>query len=115
VLHLVPGWVFTHDGYEQLLRGPGVGRLATRRSAREYNSQVANHLYFWLWVLAGEDAEVCIDRHAGAVSLSAQLLAVEAPNAPTPLGAPGLDPGGLDLGDRDSGGVDNVDEREEAT
>src|SRR3954447_16589913 len=44
-----------------------------------------------------QDAEVCIDRHAGAVSLSAQLLAVEAPNAPTPLGAPGLDPGGLDL------------------
>ena len=111
VLHLVPAWVFTHDGYQHLLRGPGVGRLATRRSAREYNSQVANHLYFWLWALAGEDAEVSIDRHAAAVSLSARLLAVEAPNAPTPLSSLGLDPGGLDP---DPSGLDSVDEREEA-
>lgn len=91
VLHIVPGWVFTHDGQENMLRGPGVGKLATKRAARDYNQQVSNHLYFWLWVIArGQDVAV-IDPHAGAVSVEGRLLSYEALDAPTPLGPPGAE------------------------
>ncbi len=57
-LLLVPGWVFTLDGSRQLLRGPRVGPLATRLAAHEYNQTVANHLYFWLAMLVGDDRTV---------------------------------------------------------
>jgi hypothetical protein len=51
-LSLLPGYVFTVDGRHQLVAGPKVGPLATRRAARDYNPQVHNDLVFWLWVLA---------------------------------------------------------------
>jgi hypothetical protein len=51
-MQLVPTVVFTKDGYADLLRGPKVGPLATRRMARDFNPQVQNDLYFWRWVLA---------------------------------------------------------------
>jgi hypothetical protein len=53
---LVPGWVFTLDGRHKFLRGPRVGPLSTRLSAHEYNQTVANHLYFWLAMLVGDDS-----------------------------------------------------------
>lgn len=61
VLHIVPTFVFTTDGYGELLRGPRVGPLATRRMARDFNPQVQNDLYFWRWVLMGEEtrAQLC--------------------------------------------------------
>jgi hypothetical protein len=69
-LLLVPGWVFTTDGYHDLLRGPRVGPLSTRRSARDFNPNVANHLHFWATTLCqGEDTTtfgtgaVVLDRH----------------------------------------------------
>ena len=69
-LLLVPGWVFTTDGYHDLLRGPRVGPLSTRRSARDFNPNVANHLHFWATTLCqGKDTTtfgtgaVVLDRH----------------------------------------------------
>jgi hypothetical protein len=91
VLHIVPGWVFTHDGLEAMMRGPGVGRLATRRAARDYNPQVAHHLYFWLWVLARGQTAAPIDPHTGAVSIEGRLLAYDAVDAPAPMGPPGAE------------------------
>lgn len=91
VLHIVPGWVFTHNGPEDMLRGPGVGKLATKRAARDYNQQVSNHLYFWLWVIARGQDLASIDPHVGAISVEGRLLSYDALDAPTPLGPPGAD------------------------
>jgi len=52
VLHLLPGYVFTVNGWTRLVEGNKVGSLATRRAARDYNLQVHNDLIFWLWVLS---------------------------------------------------------------
>lgn len=89
VLHIVPGWVFTHDGDGDMLRGPGVGKLATKRAARDYNQQVSNHLYFWLWVIARGQDVASIDPHVGAVSVEGHLLSYDSLGAPSPLGPPG--------------------------
>lgn len=91
VLHIVPGWVFTHDGIEDMLRGPGVGKLSTRRAARDYNPQVSHHLYFWLWVLARGQQVASIDPHTDAVSVEGRLLSYDAIDAPVPIGPPGLE------------------------
>lgn len=85
-LHLVPGWVFTHDGRKQLMRGRKVARIATRRSARDFNPQVANDLYFWLWVLTGGDELAALDPDR-AIVLESSLHATEVFDAPTPVGA----------------------------
>jgi hypothetical protein len=90
-LHLVPGWTFTHDGREQFMRGPRVASLSTRRASRDYNPQVANHLYFWLWVLTQGQEQASIDPLAGAVTLGGRLLTVA--SAEVPAAIPGFDAG----------------------
>lgn len=92
VLHIVPGWVFTLDGVEDIMRGPKVARLATRRAARDYNPQVANHLHFWLWVLTRGQEVASIDPLVGAVSLEGRVLSYDAIDAPVPMGPPTLEP-----------------------
>lgn len=92
ILHIVPGWVFTHDGVEDIMRGPKVARLATRRAARDYNPQVANHLHFWLWILTRGQEVASIDPLVGAVSLEGRVLSYDAIDAPVPLGPPTLEP-----------------------
>jgi hypothetical protein len=92
ILHIVPGWVFTHDGAEENMRGPQVARLATRRAARDYNPQVANHLYFWLWVLTRGQEVASIDPLVSAVSLEGRVLSYDAIDAPAPMGPPTLEP-----------------------
>jgi NAD-dependent SIR2 family protein deacetylase len=91
VLHIVPGWVFTHNGVDDILRGPKVAKLATRRAARDYNPQVANHLHFWLWVLTRGQEVASVDPLVGAVSLEGRLLSYDAIDAPVPLGPPTLE------------------------
>jgi NAD-dependent SIR2 family protein deacetylase len=91
VLHIVPGWVFTHDGGEDMMRGPGVGKLAVRRAARDYNAQVSHHLHFWLWVLTRGQELASIDPYSDAVSLEGHLLSYEVPGAPAPQGPPTID------------------------
>lgn len=86
MLHLVPGWVFTHDGRDDLMRGPKVARLATRRSARDFNPQVANDLYFWVWVLAEGRESTALDPR-GSVLIASRLEFVDVLDAPTPVGA----------------------------
>ena len=92
VLHIVPGWVFTDDGVEKIMRGPKVGKLATRRAARDYNPQVANHLHFWLWVLTRGQEVASIDPLVGAVNLEGRVLSYDAIDAPVPLGPPTIEP-----------------------
>lgn len=56
-LRILPGYVFTVDGCQQLLDHRRVGALATRKAARDFNQQVYNDLVFWGWVLgAGKDS-----------------------------------------------------------
>jgi hypothetical protein len=50
-LRILPGYVFTMDGREQLMDHLRVGALATRKAARDFNQQVLNDLVFWSWVL----------------------------------------------------------------
>jgi hypothetical protein len=72
-LLLVPGWVFTTDGRRHLLRGPRVGPLSTRRSARDFNQNVANHLHFWANVLCGGEDRV--ELGDGALVLDREFVA----------------------------------------
>jgi hypothetical protein len=51
-LQLLPGYVFTRDGYRDLLRGDRVNILSTKRASRDYNSKVHVDLVFWAWVLS---------------------------------------------------------------
>ncbi|MHB8655583.1 MAG: ATP-binding protein [Terriglobia bacterium] len=51
-LRILPGYVFTVDGREELLHHRRVGALATRKAARDFNQQVYNDLVFWSWILA---------------------------------------------------------------
>jgi len=56
-LRILPGYVFTMDGREELMDHLRVGALATRKAARDFNQQVLNDLVFWSWVLAsGRDS-----------------------------------------------------------
>jgi hypothetical protein len=54
-LMIVPGYVFTWDGWRGLLAADRVTRLSTRRASRDYNTAVHNDLYFWVWVLSGAE------------------------------------------------------------
>lgn len=86
-LLLVPGWLFTRDGGHNFLRGPSVSRLATRRSARNFNPQVTNDIVFWLRTLIGDADEVLLDDDSRAVAISGRLLSADLLAAPP---APGL-------------------------
>jgi hypothetical protein len=85
LLHVVPTIVFTKDGESELLKGPKVGPLATKRMARDYNPQVQNDLYFWRWVLGEGEQENALD--SGSVRLRAELLDRSVVDAPHALGA----------------------------
>lgn len=82
VLHLVPTIVFTTDGYGNLLRGPKVSPMATRALARDFNPQVHNDLYFWRWVLCGEEPEAAV----GAMTIRASFPGWDALDAPQAIG-----------------------------
>lgn len=51
-LQILPGYVFTKDGYRNLLSGNRVNILSTKRASRDYNSKVHVDLVFWAWVLS---------------------------------------------------------------
>lgn len=92
-LVLLPGWLFTRDGKREFLRGPRVSRLATRRSARDFNPQVTNDLIFWVRTLIGDADEVLLDDDTRAIAISGRPLNVEYLPAPP---APGIDAQGDD-------------------
>ena len=86
-LLLVPGWLFTKDGEHNFLRGPGVSKLATRRSARNFNPHVTNDVVFWLRTLIGDADEVLLDDDSRAIAISGRLLSADLLAAPP---APGM-------------------------
>ncbi len=88
VLQLVPTIVFTTNGHDDLLRGPRVGPLATRRMARDYNPQVQNDLFFWRWVFTRGESVAQLD---DAVQLHANFIAVDVVDAPRASGGLGAD------------------------
>lgn len=51
-LTLLPGYVFTTDGFRDLLEGERVNILSTKRASRDYNSKVHTDLIFWTWILS---------------------------------------------------------------
>lgn len=83
-LALVPSWVFTRDGLRDVITGPRVGRLATRRSARDYNPQVAGDLTFWAWVLGGGEATFSLG--GAAVRITSRFLEVTTNEVPAAEG-----------------------------
>jgi hypothetical protein len=84
-LLFVPGWVFTVDGRHKFLRGPRVGPLSTRLSAHEYNQTVANHLYFWLAMLVGDDSTIQLP-YSG-LEISRDLVSRQITGAPVIVSA----------------------------
>jgi len=52
-LQILPGYVFTLDGWREFLAGERVNILSTKRASRDYNSKVHMDLVFWSWVLSG--------------------------------------------------------------
>lgn len=86
-LLLLPGWVFTKDGEDQLLGGERITSLSTRRAAKEYNTQVSSHLFFWAAVLAGDDPTQTLADGSGAVVLERSPLAIHVAGAPPARGS----------------------------
>lgn len=87
-LQLVPTIVFTTDGYDDLLKGPRVGPLATRRMARDFNPQVQNDLFFWRWVFIRGESTARLD---AAIGLQASFIAGDVVDAPPATGGLGAD------------------------
>ena len=100
-LLLVPGWTFTRDGYEQPIDRKRIGPLSTRRSAREYNANVTNHLFFWSAVLTGQEVSCVLQDGSKAVELVAAPLSAHLVGAPAALGAGDDEADDLDLDDLD--------------
>lgn len=48
---LLPGYVFTVNGFKWLVRHDKISKLATKRSSIDYNKSVLNDLYFWLNII----------------------------------------------------------------
>ncbi len=95
-LLLVPGWIFTRDGEEDLLHPKRVTSLSTRRAARDYNPNVSAHLYFWASMLVGDDArETVLSDGADAVILERQPVTAHLAGVPSP--AAGEDEEGDDV------------------
>ena len=85
-LRLVPTYVFTVNGWRSLVEGHQVGRLATRRAARDYNPNVLNDLVFWAWVLArGQDTIAIETGSKSQVSLSGRLADFQVRDTSSPL------------------------------
>jgi hypothetical protein len=83
VLLILPCYVFTRDGDRKYLDAPKVGRLATRRAARDYNPQVDNDLVFWVSVLsAGEDDFRLGSKADSGPMVEASLISCEMPSLP---------------------------------
>jgi hypothetical protein len=83
-LVLVPGYVFTWDGWRGLLAAERVSRLSTRRASRDYNTTVQNDLFFWLWLLVGGEGDsftlnvdplpnISVDESVPTISATIQL------------------------------------------
>lgn len=53
-LSLLPGYVFTMDGYSQPIASERIGPLSTRRAARDYNPTVLHDLVFWSRMLSAQ-------------------------------------------------------------
>lgn len=64
-LHILPGYVFTFNGWRGILEGPRVTKLSTRRASHDYNIQVHNDLHFWTWVLANGEKQINLDTGVG--------------------------------------------------
>jgi len=79
LLHLIPTVVFTVDGRHELFKGGRMGAWATRALARDYNPQVQADLYFWRWVLCGEEIKTALD---GEVCLRSSFPARDLIDAP---------------------------------
>ncbi len=86
-LLLVPGWIFTRDGEEDLLHPRRVTSLSTRRAARDYNSNVSAHLYFWASVLVGDDVrDAVLNDGSRTVLLERQPVTAHLAGVPAPVG-----------------------------
>lgn len=85
-LLLLPGWVFTKDGLDQLLGGERITSLSTRRAAKEYNTQVSSHVFFWAAVLVGEESAQTLADGSGVVALERSPLTTHVVGAPPARG-----------------------------
>lgn len=77
VLRVLPGYVFTTDGREELLNHKRVGALATRKAAKDFSLQVYNHLVFWAWVLSNGQDQFLIPTGAQPISVKASFASCD--------------------------------------
>ena len=86
VLVLLPGYVFTVDGNRWLVKSEKISRLATKRSAIDYNKSVLNDLYFWLdFISLGEDKSFYLqfDKNKSSNALSQIKISSQYPKLKT--------------------------------
>ncbi len=108
-LLLVPGWIFTRDGEEDLLHPKRVTSLSTRRAARDYNPNVSAHVYFWASVLVGDDVrEVTLADGSSSVVLERQPVTAHLTGVPAPLASDDVE---ADMFDDELGELDDELER----
>lgn len=60
-LMVEPSMIFTEDGV-RLVGGDDMGRLSTTRSSHRFNRNVLGFLYFWRWLLRGDEADIAVFR-----------------------------------------------------
>ena len=86
VLTIDPTWTFTHDGGFDLVGRRRHSRLATRKMGNERNQTVLNHVFFWAWVLCGEQRQIELDDGGGGLVVHHDPLRLEDASSPPLIG-----------------------------
>ena len=86
VLTIDPTWTFTNDGDFDLVGRKRHSRLATRKMGNERNQTVLNHVFFWAWVVCGEQREIELDDGAGGLIVHHDPLRLDDADFPPLIG-----------------------------
>lgn len=87
LLTLDPTWVFTQDGESRLVSRQRTTKLSTKKMSNERNQAVLNHLWFWAWVICGEDENAALSDGGGNVIVHHDPLTQHAFGLPQMIGS----------------------------
>jgi hypothetical protein len=87
LLTLDPTWVFTQDGESRLVSRQRTTKLSTKKMSNERNQAVLNHLWFWAWVICGEDETAALSDGGGSVIIHHDPLTQHAFGFPQMIGS----------------------------
>lgn len=86
LLTIDPTWVFTQDGERKLVSRQRTTKLSTKKMGNERNQAVLNHLWFWAWVICGEQDLVELEDGGGGILVGREPLTQHAFGLPLVIG-----------------------------